>query len=63
MRHEISLLGNFVDLISVFLGTRMLQVCRAETKRFMDEFKSCSELKRANLFEADLGFDKDGLLF
>jgi hypothetical protein len=55
-------LGNFVDLVSVFLGTQMLQMCRAETKRFMDEFKCCYELKRAHLFEVDLGFDKDGLL-
>jgi hypothetical protein len=55
-------LGNFIDLIGVFLGSNMLQVCRSETKRFMEEVKSCADSKRTHLFEGDLGFDKDGQL-
>ncbi len=58
----LSLLGNFIDLIGVFLGSNMLQVCRSETKRFMEEVKNCADSKRTHLFEGDLGFDKDGQL-
>ena len=55
-----SLLGNFIDLIGVFLGCNMLQVCRSEMKRFLEEITSCADSKRPHLFEGDLGFDKDG---
>ena len=58
-RHEISMIGNFIDLISVFLGTNMLMISRNETKYFLNEIIGCIESKRGHLFEADLGFDKN----
>ncbi len=61
-RHEISMIGNFIDLISVFLGTNMLMISRNETKYFLNEIVGCIESKRGHLFEADLGFDKNNNL-
>jgi hypothetical protein len=59
---QIGLLGNFVELVSVYLGSNLLKVARAEVKRFVDEVCKCTEEKRDPIFVAELGFNKMGKL-
>jgi hypothetical protein len=57
---QISLLGNFLNLTTAIIGANFLRIARAEIKRLIDEINSCTESTREPLFNAELGFDKDG---
>jgi len=56
------MLGNFTDLVGAFIGSSMLQICRVEKEKFLQDFSECLSEKREPLFEAELGFDKNNLL-
>ena len=55
------MLGNFMDLVGVFIGSHFLQICRNEKNSFLNNFKECLQNKRDPLFESMLGFDDDKL--
>lgn len=57
------LLGNFFDLTSAFLGSNILSIAHKELEKFIDELKQCFRKEREPLFNAELGFSKEGKSF
>lgn len=56
------MLGNFIDLVGVFLGSHFLQICRNEKMNFLNNFTECLQNKREPLFNSKLGFDDNDKL-
>jgi hypothetical protein len=52
------MLGNFINLISVYLGSKLTQIARAEIENFNNEIKKCIVSSREPIFLAQLGFNQ-----
>ncbi len=58
-----SLLGNFLNIVSVMLACSLLQLQRTQTNSFIEAIIECTQMKREAIFAAELTFDENGKTF